>query len=252
MARDPSAYDRQARAMEEIAQACGHDANQAQYARTAAALRRKAHALAAGATFQLGQPIVRGLYWRSWWVVLLRAAAAVVFGLLTLAWPRHSALALVALFGGYALFDGLTVLLVCASARHPRLWLTLGGAVSVVAGLLAFARPRLLALMLIGVVGAWLVLRGLSELIRPPAPRAVGAAAEAAEPRHWTMILSGAMTLLFGAGLITDPKIGALALMWAIGAWAVVHGLLLAGFALSLRRQGGPGAPASPGPESAV
>jgi uncharacterized membrane protein HdeD (DUF308 family) len=251
MARDPSAYDRQARAMDEIAQACGHDANHAHYARTARELRRKAHELAAGATFQLGRPIVRGLYWRSWWVVLLRAVAAVVFGLLTLAWPRHSALALVTLFGVYALFDGLTVLLISASARRPRLWLTLGGAVSVVAGLLAFARPRLLALMLVGVVGGWLVLRGVSELIRPSTRGDAEAAAEAVERRHWTVILSGAMTLLFGAGLLADPKIGGLALMWAIGAWAVMHGFLLAGFALSLRRHGGPVAAASPGPEAA-
>jgi hypothetical protein len=31
------------------------------------------------------------------------------------------------------------------------------------------------------------------------------------------------------------PKIGALGLMWTIGAWAVLHGLLMVPFALSLR-----------------
>jgi hypothetical protein len=102
--------------MDDIARTCGHDANQLHYARTAKALRRQAHALAAGATFQLGQPILGDRLSRVWWAVLLRAAAAVVFGLATLVWPRHSALALLALFGAYAIFDGLTLLLISASA----------------------------------------------------------------------------------------------------------------------------------------
>jgi uncharacterized membrane protein HdeD (DUF308 family) len=219
--------------MEEIAQACSHDVNQAHYARTARALRWKAHTLTAGATFQLGQPIVRGPFWRTWWIVLLRGAAAVVFGALTLVWPRHSALALLALFGAYALFDGLTVLVIAASAGRPRVWQTLGGAVSVVAGLLAFARPRLLVLMLIGVLGAWLVVRGLAEILGEAFP---AADAELEPPRRrWSVYLNGAMSLAFGGALIAAPKLGALSLMWAIGTWAVLHGVLMAAFAASLR-----------------
>jgi uncharacterized membrane protein HdeD (DUF308 family) len=156
------------------------------------------------------------------------------FGLATLVWPRHSALALLALFGGYALFDGLTVLVIAASAGRPRLWPTLGGAVSVVAGLLAFARPRLLALMLIAVLGGWLVVRGLIELFGE-ASVSVDADSPLWRRRRWSVYLNGAMSAAFGAGLIAAPKLGALSLMWAIGAWAVLHGLLMAAFALSLR-----------------
>ena len=223
-------YERQAREMDDIAQACGQEADRAHYARLATRLRRKARALAAGAKFQLGEPIVRGPLWRTWWIVLLRAAGATAFGVLTLVWPRHSALALLALFGSYAIFDGLTVLLVSASTQRPRLWLTLGAAVSVVAGLLAFARPRLLALTLVGVLGAWLILRGLTEVLSE-------ASRETSRKRHWSVITTGVASTLFGVGLIVAPKIGAVGLMWAIGAWAVLHGLLLAPFALSLRRQ---------------
>jgi uncharacterized membrane protein HdeD (DUF308 family) len=241
MARDPSDYERKAREMDEIARACGHETNKARYMRTAKELRRKAHALAEGATFQLGQPVLHGPWSRTWWVVLVRAVAAVVFGVVTLGWPRHSALALLALFGAYALFDGLTMLLLSTTARRRRRWLTLGGAVSVIAGLLAFTRPRLLTLMLIGVLGAWLVFRGLTELLGEISP-AGDADRGTARRRHWSAVVNAAMSAVFGAALIAQPKIGALGLMWAIGAWAVLHGLLMVPFAFNLRGKEDPGA----------
>lgn len=243
MAENQPNYERQAREMEEIARACGHADNTARYALTARALRRKAHVLAAGATFRLGKPIVHDPFSRIWWVVLLRALAAVVFGVLTLAWPRHSALTLLSLFGAYALFDGLSALLISIRAKRPRLWVT--AVLSLVAGIFAFTQPKLLALALIGILGAWLVLRGLTEILsEPSAPRSADAAAAPAR-RHWSVVTNGLMSVLFGVGLIAAPKIGALGLMWATGTWAILHGLLMTPFAFSLRRRDGPLGPSS-------
>src|SRR5256886_17243383 len=47
---------------------------------------------------------------RNWWGVALRGAAALIFGVLALVWPGITVLVLVALFGAYALVDGVFAL----------------------------------------------------------------------------------------------------------------------------------------------
>jgi uncharacterized membrane protein HdeD (DUF308 family) len=201
----------------------------------------------ARATFRFGRPILRDGLARMWWVVLIRAVASVLFGACTLAWPRHTALALVALFGGYALIDGAIALVI--SARHEglrtRWWLALGGGASIAAGMFALARPVMMVLVLIAVMGAWLIVRGLTEVI---GQTSLGEdAAGRRKRRHWSAYLNGAMSSLFGVALIAAPRIGALALIWAIGTWAIVHGLLMVPFALRLRSEHREIAPLSPG-----
>jgi uncharacterized membrane protein HdeD (DUF308 family) len=200
-------------------------------------IRRKAHALGEGATLRLGRPMVQDATSRIWWVTLLRALAAIAFGLLTLVWPRLSAQAMVALFGAYAVFDGLAVFLIAAHATRRRLWLTLAATVSMVTGLVALTQPRIFALLLVRVLGGWLILRGLAEVISaPPISRVAVVGSKPGRRRRWAVLLNGGMSVLFGLGLIAAPRIGALGLLWALGAWAVLHGLLMAPYALSLRR----------------
>lgn len=52
---------------------------------------------------------------RNWWVYALRGVVAIIFGVLALALPGTTILALVLVFGVYALFDG--VLAVVAAFR---------------------------------------------------------------------------------------------------------------------------------------
>ena len=47
---------------------------------------------------------------RSWWILAVRGAAAVIFGLLALIWPQITLLALVLVFGAYAFIDGVFAL----------------------------------------------------------------------------------------------------------------------------------------------
>ena len=55
---------------------------------------------------------------------------------------------------------------------------------------------------------------------------------------EWTLILAGAASVLFGGLLFWQPAAGALALIWLIGAYAIVFGVLFVILAFRLRRLG--------------
>jgi uncharacterized membrane protein HdeD (DUF308 family) len=174
---------------------------------------------------------LRGRLANVWWLVLARGAAAILFGSFCLIEPRLAAFSLVFLFGAYAVADGFVMLVTSArgGGLANRWWMTLAGGTSVAAGLFAFGEPKRAALILIAVMGAWLIIRGLANI--------AGAISTREElGNDWSLAMDGLMSALFGVGLIAVPRIGALGLIWALGGWAILHGLLMIPFALKLRR----------------
>jgi uncharacterized membrane protein HdeD (DUF308 family) len=52
---------------------------------------------------------------------------------------------------------------------------------------------------------------------------------------EWLLVLGGAVSVVFGLMLLMQPGEGALALLLVIGAYAIVHGVLLVLFSLRVR-----------------
>jgi uncharacterized membrane protein HdeD (DUF308 family) len=170
---------------------------------------------------------------RNWWVVALRGAAAVVFGVLALVWPDVTVAVLVLLFGAYALVDGIlalgTAIFGGASASGRRPWLVLEGIAGVVAGIGTFVWPGITALVLLFFIAGWALVTGVLEIV---------AAVRLRRELHgeWMLALSGVLSVLFGIALIVRPDVGAVAVAWLIGAYAVIFGVVLLAFAVTLRR----------------
>lgn len=168
---------------------------------------------------------------RNWWLLLLRGIAAILFGLLAFAWPGITLLSLVILYGFYALFDGLFAILAAIKGGNAesRWWLILIGILGVAAGLLTFFWAGITALVLTMFIGAWALIHGIFEII--------GAIKIRKEiDNEWWLILSGALSVIFGLAILIMPGAGALALIWVIGAYAIVFGGMLVGFAFRLKR----------------
>jgi len=170
---------------------------------------------------------------RNWWLLLLRGIAAILFGLLAFAWPGITLISLVILYGFYALFDGLFAILAAIKGGNAesRWWLILIGILGVAAGLLTFFWTGITALVLTMFIGAWALIHGIFEII--------GAIKIRKEiDNEWWLILSGALSVLFGLAILIMPGAGALALIWVIGAYAIVFGGMLVGFAFRLKKHG--------------
>jgi uncharacterized membrane protein HdeD (DUF308 family) len=181
----------------------------------------------------LPQPMLLHGLAKNWWLLLLRGIAAIIFGILAFAWPGITLLSLVILYGAYALVDG--VLSIAAAigggggAATPRWWLIVVGLLGIAAGLLTFFWPQITALVLLMFIGAWALIHGVFEII--------GAIRLRKEiDNEWMLILSGALSVLFGAAMLIMPGAGALALIWVIGAYSIIFGILFVGFAFRLKK----------------
>jgi uncharacterized membrane protein HdeD (DUF308 family) len=172
---------------------------------------------------------------RSWWILAVRGLAAVIFGLLALVWPEITLLALVLVFGAYAFVDGVFALVAAVRGRQlaggSRAWLVLEGLLGIGAGIVAVVWPDITALALLWVIAFWAVLTGVLEIVAAIRLRSV-------LDNEWLLVVAGALSIVFGLILIIWPESGAVGLVWLIGIYAIVFGIVLLGLALRLRSLG--------------
>jgi uncharacterized membrane protein HdeD (DUF308 family) len=168
---------------------------------------------------------------RNWWLILLRGLAAIFFGLLAFTWPGLTLVSLILLYGAYALTDGAFAIAaaITGGAPAPRWWLVVTGLLGIAVGVLTFLSPGMTGIALLFFIAAWAIMMGVMHII--------GAIQLRKEiDNEWYLILGGIISVLFGLMLMVRPGAGALALLFVIGAYALVHGMLLVFLSLRLRR----------------
>jgi len=167
---------------------------------------------------------------RNWWALALRGIFAVLLGLAAFVLPGVTLAVLVALFGAYAVVDGVLTIIagIRAAERHERWWSPiLKGLAGIAAGVLAFVWPALTALALLYLIAGWAIVTGVLEIVAAVhLHRAHG---------EWLLILNGVLSVLFGFLVVIWPSAGVLTLLWLIGAYAIVFGIVLLVLAFRLR-----------------
>jgi uncharacterized membrane protein HdeD (DUF308 family) len=144
--------------------------------------------------------------------------------------PNLTLVTLVLLYGIYALADGLTALWVGGKSRTW--WLALAGVLSVIVGICAFVYPGITTVALLYLIAAWAIVRGIFEIVA-----AIQLRKEISN--EWMLILGGVLSITFGVVLVASPAAGALAMVWLIGAYALVFGIMM--IVLAFRLRGLPG-----------
>ena len=160
---------------------------------------------------------------RNWWTVTLRGVFAIIFGLVTLFWPRITLTALVFLFAAFILGNGILLVILALKDRlnNAHGWLLLlEGAISIALGVLAFAWPTITALALLYLIAAWAVMTGIFEIIA-----AIGLRKEI--ENEWLLAVLGIASVIFGVLLAIWPGAGAIAILWVIATYAIFFGILL-------------------------
>ena len=168
---------------------------------------------------------------KNWGLFILRGIIAIIFGILVVAWPIGSIFTLVIFFGVFALVDGIFLIIFGAihkSSWGNRAWLIFSGVVGIAAGVVTFAWPALTAVGLLIVIAFWAVITGIAEVVYAFVLHTNAA-------NKVLLALGGVFSIIFGIFLFVRPALGALAVVWLIGLFAVMAGMYHIGFGINLK-----------------
>jgi uncharacterized membrane protein HdeD (DUF308 family) len=176
---------------------------------------------------------------KNWWAVALRGVVAIIFGIVAFLMPGPTLLALVLLFAAFAFVDGVFALVSGirrAESGKPDWLLIIGGIAGIAVGILGFASPDAVAVVLLAWIAVWAILTGILEVIAAYRLREI-------LQGELLLALNGIVSVLFGLYLIIFPGSGAITVVWIIALWAIVSGaiLLMLAFRLRSRLQSHPG-----------
>ncbi len=153
---------------------------------------------------------------RSWWVFLLLGIVWVLFGMFVLSYRVGSLLALAILAGAVFILSGVAELGAASRAPSWR-WLYLAsGALSVIAGVIAFIWPGITLFVLSVVLSWFLVVMGVVHV--------VGALAGPKRDWWWITLLLGIAEFLLGAWAASYPGRSLLVFVNLVGIYALIHG----------------------------
>lgn len=168
---------------------------------------------------------------RSWWVLILRGLFAILFGLIAIIWPDITVFAIITIFGAFLLLDGLIEIWVgfLGRGRDAEWWTdALLGVLAVLAGVAILAWPDVTAVGLMIFLGAMFAVYGAMLVYQ-----AIRLRAELAN--EWLLILTGAATFVLGIAFMLLPGAGAVSLIWLVGGYTIVFGVLLVMLGWKLR-----------------
>ena len=152
---------------------------------------------------------------------LFRGLAAIAFGIIALVWPIKTLLVLVYLFGIFAIIGGIAAVAAALQNREVHGWgmFLFEGILWILVGLVALIWPGATALALLFLIAAWAIITGILELIAPLAyPMSFW--------RGVLMVLAGLVSIAFGIPIAIQPASGLLAVVWLIGLYAIVFGVV--------------------------
>jgi uncharacterized membrane protein HdeD (DUF308 family) len=163
--------------------------------------------------------------------LILRGLLALGVGVMALAWPGVTVLALVILFAIYAFIAAGLQALQAFSSRTagPVFKHLLLGLVDIAAGVIALAWPVPTALVLVLVVATWAIVTGALEVF------AAFHSGEEAGTRAM-FILGGLVSTAFGVVLFAHPGMGAVSLALLFGLFNLISGTWILVRGIELRR----------------
>ena len=170
---------------------------------------------------------------RHWWWLALRGIAAILFGILALAWRADTLGSFILLFGGFLLVDGLLTIFAALTnvAAIKRSWIVLHGLVSIDIALFTFLWTESAGTILLHMVAAWALITGMMEV--------VGARRlDRSVSNEELLFQSGIASISFAVLLISVSKTSLLSVTQLIGPAAIIFGLLTLVLSLNIRNMG--------------
>lgn len=162
-----------------------------------------------------------------WWLLLVRGIIAILFGIIALLMPGVTFLSLAVLWGVYAITDGILGLYIGVKQKWTQM--IFYGGVSLLAGIIAIIWPQVAGLTVVFLLGIFLVVRGVTEV-------AAAFRLRKEIDNEWMLILGGILSIIAGLIMCFRPGVGVVYVVWMIGFFAILFGILQISLAMRLRR----------------
>ena len=169
----------------------------------------------------------------NWWLVGLRGLFAILFGLAAILWPTLTLGILILIFGFYVIVDGIFTIVLGIWGRkyHSNSWwMILDGLVRIGVGLIAVVWPGLTSISLVILIAIWAIITGAIGIFL-----AIRLRKEI--QNEWILGFSSALSILLGIILVAQPTVGAMAVVFVIGFYAILFGILLIVFAIQMQNR---------------
>jgi uncharacterized membrane protein HdeD (DUF308 family) len=165
--------------------------------------------------------------------LILTGILAVIVGIIAIAWPGVTVLALVILFAVYAFIAAGMQAARAFSSRDagPVFGHLLLGLIDLAAGVVALVWPGPTAYVLVIIVAAWALVGGVAEIV------AGFGAGETAGTRAM-FILTGLVSVAFGVLLFARPNVGAVTLALLFGLYSMIYGFTQISAGVQVRQLG--------------
>ena len=169
---------------------------------------------------------------KNWWTFVLRGVLLAVLGILALASPGITAATLIFWIAMFLFVEGILTLLgvIMAWKEREEKWLhVLEGVLTIILGVIMFRAPELALFFAVLYVGIWSIMSGVARIAMAIQLR------KEISGEFW-MALGGAISVLFGILIIAQPGVGAATLMWMLGLFALLVGIILIVFGFKVKK----------------
>ncbi len=173
---------------------------------------------------------VLGKIGESWGWVLAFSILTLILGIMVMAWP-HATVKLVALLFGLQLLIGGIFALVRAftnSGEGSRVLLAVLGVLGILVGIFVLRHLFQTVVILVVLLGVYWVLHGIIEFFVAVDHRGA--------PGRGVSIVMGILSFIAGVIVLSWPAPTLLVLVWVLGIWLVVYGLIGIAGAFMVRR----------------
>jgi uncharacterized membrane protein HdeD (DUF308 family) len=167
----------------------------------------------------------------NWWALALRGVVAILFALIAIYSPGITGLALILLFGAYALIDGVFALVAAlrdGGVHHDRSGgFLLEGVLDLIIAAICLIWPGTALVALVYLIALWAIVTGIALIAAGIAlTRLVG---------EVLPIIGGALSVLLGIILFVHPAVGVIALAWLLAIYALLFGIAMLAAAFRIR-----------------
>jgi uncharacterized membrane protein HdeD (DUF308 family) len=171
---------------------------------------------------------------RTWWVFVIGGIASVIFGVFAFLSPGLALFVLAMFFAASILVDGAFNAVGALQHREKDGWwvMLLMGLLGLVVGGYALLNPPVSMMALIYLVAIQAILLGVFLVV-------LGYKVRQATTREWMLYTAGALSVLFGALVVTNPLAGGISIVYMIACWAVAVGAMKVWFGLRVKNLGG-------------